>query len=635
LESHSDVEVSVKEGLQLLKARLSELEGKSHKPDLLDRNLSQLSLVLGLNPAEQAVLAFLSICEQLDGMDDTLKLFSSNFGLPPTQQLITLMSVALQLPRRAITETLSNDSVLIRCRLLKLSGRGGELELLNGIDNVLMYEQEGPESMLRHFTQRSPGASLQSDDFIHINTQYSQLKGYIKAAVRSRLPGTNILLYGPPGTGKTELARTLVDELNLELFEVKFAGSDGDPMDGDQRFSAYLISQQILRANSQSVILFDEIEDVFTYRQQKGQKAWINNMLEQNPRPVFWISNDIESMDKAYLRRFDILVRMPELNEETRFVMVQRTLIGLNVREEWMRMLAKKQGLQPAHLTRAAKVVRQLRLRKPERVEQTMEELLSSLYQALGYQWEHKGRRPSESDFNPSLSNTDFPLERLVSGLKRSGQARICLYGPPGTGKSELGRYLEATLKKTLIMKKASDLLGAFVGQTEQQLAAAFEEAKQGNAILMIDEADSFLGARSGAHQQWEISQVNELLVQMEEFKGILIMSTNFMNHLDNAALRRFDFKIRFDYLDFDQSWAFFNRLLGMHQEQPFAAINVEGYESRLKRLSLLTPGDFATVERRAKVLAEPLSPESLMIGLEQEHALKTRHQGRPIGFLN
>jgi len=264
-----------------------------------------------------------------------------------------------------------------------------------------------------------------------------------------------------------------------------------------------------------------------------------------------------------------------------------------------------------------------------------MEELLSSLYQALGYQWEHKGRRPSESDFNPSLSNTDFPLERLVSGLKRSGQARICLYGPPGTGKSELGRYLEATLKKTLIMKKASDLVGAFVGQTEQQLAAAFDEAKQGNAILMIDEADSFLGARSGAHQQWEISQVNELLVQMEEFKGILIMSTNFMDHLDNAALRRFDFKIRFDYLDFDQCWAFFNRLLGMHQEQPFAAINVEGYESRLKRLSLLTPGDFATVERRAKVLAEPLSPESLMIGLEQEHALKTRHQGRPIGFLN
>jgi SpoVK/Ycf46/Vps4 family AAA+-type ATPase len=635
LESQYDEEITLKEGLQLLKTRLSELEQKHPQQDLLDRNLSKLGQSLGLTPAEKTVLGFLSIKEQVEGVDDTLKLFSTNYGLPPTQQLISLMSIALQLPRHLIAKALSNDSVLVRCRLLNPKGRGDDLELLNGIDNVLMYEQQGPESLLRHFTQLGARPELQPDDFIHIDSQYSQLKRYLKAAVRSGAVGTNILIYGAPGTGKTELVRTLSDELALELFEVKYARYDGEPMSGDERFSAYLISQQILRASPQSVVLFDEIEDVFTYREQNGQKAWINNMLEQNPRPVFWISNDINSMDKAYLRRFDMLICMPELNEETRFVMVQRTLQGLNVREEWMRMLAKKQGLQPAHLTRAAKVVRQLRLRKPERVEQTMEQLLSSLYQALGYQWEHKERRPSSSAFNPALSNTDFPLERLVSGLKRSGQARICLYGPPGTGKSELGRYLESVLEKPLLLRKASDLLGPFVGQTEQQLAAAFAEAKQKNAILMIDEADSFLGSRSAAQQQWEVSQVNELLVQMEEFNGILIMSTNFMDHLDSAALRRFDFKIRFNYLDFDQSWSFFNRLLGMHQSQPFAAINVAGYETRLKRLSQLTPGDFATVERRAKVLAEPLTPETLMAGVEQEHAIKTRHQGRAIGFIS
>jgi SpoVK/Ycf46/Vps4 family AAA+-type ATPase len=151
----------------------------------------------------------------------------------------------------------------------------------------------------------------------------------------------------------------------------------------------------------------------------------------------------------------------------------------------------------------------------------------------------------------------------------------------------------------------------------------------------MIDEADSLLGSRNAAQQPQEISQVNELLGQMEEFNGILIMSTNFMDRLDSAALRRFDFKIRFGYLDFDQAWAFFNRLLGMHQQKPFRTINVAGYEARLRRLNQLTPGDFATVERRARVLAEPLTPEFLMSGLEQEHAIKTRHQGRPIGFMN
>lgn len=282
-----------------------------------------------------------------------------------------------------------------------------------------------------------------------------------------------------------------------------------------------------------------------------------------------------------------------------------------------------------------ARAARQLRLRKPERVEQTLEQLFSNLYQALGYQWEHRGRRPSTARFNPGLSNTDFPLERLVAGLKNSGQGRICLYGPPGTGKSEFGRYLECVLEKPLLMKKACDLLGPHVGETEQNLAAAFAAAKQKNAILMIDEADSLLGSRSAAQHSWEISQINERLVQMEAFNGILIMSTNFMDHLDSAALRRFDFKIRFGYLDADQAWAFFNRMLGMQQHGPFSPVNVEGYKTRLERLRQLTPGDFATVERRARVLAEPLTVETLMAGLEQEHESKTAHQGRPIGFLS
>jgi len=135
---------------------------------------------------------------------------------------------------------------------------------------------------------------------------------------------------------------------------------------------------------------------------------------------------------------------------------------------------------------------------------------------------------------------------------------------------SEMGRYLETVMEKPLLLRKASGLLGPFVGQTEQQLAAAFTEAKQKNANLMIGEADSFLGSRSAAQQQWKVSHVNELLVQMEESNGILIMSTNFMEHLDSVALRRFDFKICFGYLGFDQSWPFFNCLLGMHQVTTF-----------------------------------------------------------------
>ncbi|GAA0792321.1 AAA family ATPase [Marinobacterium sediminicola] len=631
-----DQEVTPLRALQLFKSRQLELERENIQPALLDQNLSRLAKAIGMHRVEMEVLGFLCVTELHNGLKETLSKVSNEYGLPHVSQLAGLISVAIRQPRHLVLEALSVNGNLCRCRLLEFRDSGRDFKLLKSIDSVMLYETEGPQALLKYFTRQSNRTpELTPDDFAHISDRYKSLKSYLKAVIRSKQEGTNILLYGPPGTGKTELVHTLTSELGVDLFEVRYADSNGVFITGHGRFSAYLLSQQLLRVNVKSVLLFDEIEDVFTYREQTGQKAWINNLLEQNPRPTFWISNDIDTLDKAYLRRFDMIICMPELNEATRFVVVQRTLKGINVRESWMRKMARKQGLQPAHLSRAAKVVRRLRLRKPERVEQMMEQLLSSLYQALGYQWEHKERRPSQSRFNPGLSNTDFPLERLVEGLKRSGQGRVCLYGPPGTGKSELGRYLECVLKKPLLMKKASDLLGPYVGQTEQQMASAFVEAKEAGSILMIDEADSFLEPRSEARQHWEVSQVNELLVQMEQFDGILIMSTNFIEHLDSAALRRFDFKVRFDYLAFDQAWSFFNRLLGMHQTQPFSPVEVDGIAPRLKRLTQLTPGDFATVERRAKVLGEALTPEYLIAGLEQEHAIKTRHQPRAIGFIN
>ncbi len=80
--------------------------------------------------------------------------------------------------------------------------------------------------------------------------------------------------------------------------------------------------------------------------------------------------------------------------------------------------------------------------------------------------------------------------------------------------------------------------------------------------MLLLDEADSFLRSRKDAQQSWEITQVNELLTQMESFSGIFICSTNLVTTMDEASLRRFDYKIRFNYLKPEQSWALFNQLL-------------------------------------------------------------------------
>ncbi|SFV60837.1 ATPase, AAA family [hydrothermal vent metagenome] len=88
-----------------------------------------------------------------------------------------------------------------------------------------------------------------------------------------------------------------------------------------------------------------------------------------------------------------------------------------------------------------------------------------------------------------------------------------------------------------------------WVGGTEKNIANAFREAKEEKAVLVFDEVDSFLADRTGAKQSWEVTQVNEMLVQMENFDGIFIATTNLMDNLDRASLRRFDLKLEFSYL--------------------------------------------------------------------------------------
>ena len=62
-----------------------------------------------------------------------------------------------------------------------------------------------------------------------------------------------------------------------------------------------------------------------------------------------------------------------------------------------------------------------------------------------------------------------------------------------------------------------------------------FEEAKEEGAVLLLDEADSFLQDRASLKQSWEVTQVNELLTQMESFDGLFVCSTNLMDKLDLA----------------------------------------------------------------------------------------------------
>ena len=100
--------------------------------------------------------------------------------------------------------------------------------------------------------------------------------------------------------------------------------------------------------------------------------------------------------------------------------------------------------------------------------------------------------------------------------------------------------------------------MSKYVGETEQNMAAMFREAEAEKAVLLLDEADSFLQDRRGAQRTYEVTEVNEMLQGMERFDGIFICTTNLFDRIDQAALRRFTFKIQFKPLTALQREAMF-----------------------------------------------------------------------------
>lgn len=170
-----------------------------------------------------------------------------------------------------------------------------------------------------------------------------------------------------------------------------------------------------------------------------------------------------------------------------------------------------------------------------------------------------------------------------------------------------------------MIQKRASDLLSPWVGDTEQRIAAAFAEAREAQAFLIFDEADSLLADRREASRSWEISQVNEMLTWMESHPAPFACTTNLDGRLDAAASRRFLVKARFGFLEAEQvrlAWTLF-----FDGDPP----------PELARLDRLTPADFALVKRQAE-LEGRMEPDWLLERLDGEVAAKGEGGSR-IGF--
>lgn len=581
-----------------LKARELEQNADTQIPAVLANNIASLAQMVGLSDFEQQLFALCVLLKMVEPFNKVCTLFS----VDKATDLENWLSMTLASPVPQVRAAIHSRSTLISSGLLAFEPALDVTEAFGfinrGFPRALMQENQDPNQLLRDMVHVASAPTLCLADYPHIAADLSILLPYLQHVLAQRQPGVNILIYGPPGTGKSELTRVVAQQLDLTLFEVSSEDDDGDPIPGSRRMRAYRFAQRCL-GNKPNLLLFDETEDVFSQnpfsRDFEQRKCWLNRLLEQNSLPSFWLTNDVSTIDPAALRRFDVVIELPTLPLPKRAELLQKAAGGF-LTPDAANMLAQHENLTPAIITRAAKVVGQLsQLKDQTEQTQALQLLMERTLTAQGFALKKTTAvSPIDPVYDPALLNSDIDLATLVTGLQQAGSARLCFYGPPGTGKTAFCHYLAQSLGRPLLVKPASELLSCFIGETEQLIAAAFAEAKSLGAILLLDEVDSFLQERNKAQRTWEITQVNELLLQMEAFQGIFVATTNLMQQLDQASLRRFDLKVSFQYLQPEQACDLFHAHC-KHLGLTASMADLKQLQSALQ----LTPGDFHAVARQ------------------------------------
>ncbi len=629
---------AVRSALRQLHCKAEKQWTNASLPVCLRNNVDQLSNLVGLSATDCRVLEFAVTLHNERILDDA----ADWLGQLSSVKVFQVLSVVLNLPESEIRASLSAQGILARSGLVSVERCGsstlrGKLDLLSdGFADLMTSSEADPISLLRGTISAAGHGNLNLQNYCHIQRSLEILLPYLRKASKTGRKGVNIFLHGSPGTGKSQLARAIADELGCELFEVASEDADGDPVSGERRLRAFRAAQSFL-SQRQALIVFDEVEDVFNDgdslfgRKSTAQvrKAWINRSLEENPVPTIWLSNSIYGLDPAFIRRFDMVFELPVPPKLQRERILRDACSDL-LDPERISRIAEAETLAPAVVTKAASVIRSIQAELgPKGSATAFEQLICNTLEAQGHRPLARTDPSLLSDvYDPCFIRADADLKSVADGLVAARAGRLCLYGPPGTGKSAYARWVAEQLDVPLVVRRASDLMSKWLGENEKNIARAFNEAEQDGALLLIDEVDSFLQDRQGAQRGWEVSLVNEMLTQMESFSGVFIASTNLMEGLDQAALRRFDLKVRFDYLRHDQAWELLCRYCA-RLKFPEPPVDLM---ARVRGLTKLTPGDFAAVMRQHRF--RPIETSATLVAaLEAECAVKDGRKAR-IGFL-
>lgn len=629
---------------RVIKSSLTHLEKQIAKTrDPMTANSRMLQKILGLSDADCAVLDFSAQMMQ----SQYLRAFAHLVPVRSFDEAVHSLAIMLDVEQQEAANALKSSGLLVEYGLIEICRAPSDLEaLLTVPDNVqaCLTEQHGClEEMMLHFVRPAKTTCLTNEDYPHLAHDHLALSRFFHGSREQRAKGVNIMFYGEPGTGKTEFAKVLARESGFNLYEVASANKFGESLNRAERLASLRISLRFLADNKNALLLFDEIEDIFPnpddvnlerLTRNKSNyygKAWMNHTLETNPVPVIWVSNTISQIDPAYLRRFSYHMEVRKPPFRVRHRIAEKYLHTTSVSRDFIQQVAQKSALTPALIESAARVVSLSKVDDSQEAERLVSRVIHQCQTAMGLN-DSSDLRSSPTAYHLDYLNLDsrHSIDQIAKSLRLNPTATLCFYGLPGTGKTALAEYLAEELDRPLLAKRASDILSKWLGGSEKNIAKMFREAEHEGAILFLDEADSLLRDREGASRSWEVSQVNELLQQIERFSGIFICATNLFGNLDAAALRRFTFKIAFRAMTPEQR----EKMFVKEALQGDALQLEDAARRRLQRLDSLVPGDFAVVKRQSRMLGVLPAPEAFLAELEAECKMKSDKQSRAIGFM-